>query len=221
MIKKYYVFKMNGLILNILSFILLIIMLIITGLIKNSVVITHNEFVLAFVFMIPYLLLHEVLHSLSYVINGADFKNVTYGIHLDKGVLCCLCKQNITKRNILISLISPFIIIGVITYMLGILFNNNILIFLSIINISGCSGDLIMFYDLMRLKDFDYSEYDDPISFGIYTTNDLCNKKLLGLDYVECVDKLKITNLKKFNISKISIIILIIFMLVMIINLMI
>ena len=37
--------------------------------------------------------------------------------------------------------------------------------FLSVMNISGCSGDFIMFYDLVRLSEFEFSEYDDPISF--------------------------------------------------------
>ena len=72
--------------------------------------------------------------------------------------MCCLCKQNISKKNILISLLFPFIFIGVITYVIGVLFNNSVLIWLSILNISGCSGDLMMFLGLLRLKNFEYSE---------------------------------------------------------------
>ena len=42
-------------------------------------------------------------YTISYVLNGADFKKVTYGAHLEKGVLCCLCKQNISKRDLQVS----------------------------------------------------------------------------------------------------------------------
>lgn len=172
---KYYIFKMNSMILNIISIIIFIIMCTITYLIYKEKIydMVVLSMAISVLLMIPYLILHELVHSFSYVIHGANFKNIIYGIHLDKGIMCCLCKQNITKKNILFSLLYPFITIGVVTYILGILLNNYILIILSIVNISGCSGDLIMFYDLLKIKNFEYSEYDDPMAFGLYSSNDL------------------------------------------------
>ena len=166
-----------------------------------------------FIFMLPYFALHEVLHSIGYVLNGADFKYITYGAHLEKGVFCCLCKQNVSKRCILISLLFPFFFIGVVTYIIGIVFNIPILILLSIMNIAGCSGDLIMFYSLSKLKNYEYSEYDDPISFGLYTEEDLSKKKLPCLKYVGTKDELERNDLKKISVSKTSIAIIIIYML--------
>ena len=160
---------------------------------------------------IPYLILHELLHSLAYVNYGADFKNITYGIHLEKGILCCLCKQKISKKNILFSLLYPFIIIGIMTLLIGIIFNNSLLIILSLVNITGCSGDLVMFYHLLKLKDFEFSEYNDPMAFALYTKNDYSKLKLFGLDFVEKTNKIDRSDLRKVVISKPSIIILIIF----------
>lgn len=218
---KYYIFKMDAVTLQITSTILLVVMVIFTISIDVDLSIYNKDFAIAFIFMIPYLILHELLHSLSYVIHGADFKNITNGAHLEKGILCCLCKQNISKKNILISLLYPFLFIGIVTYVIGIITNDVPLIFLSIFNISGCSGDLTMFLGLSRIKNFEYSEFDDPMAFGIYTKENLKNKKMFGLKYVETKDELEKSDFKKVNISKISIVVTIGLILLGIINLLI
>lgn len=217
---KYYLYKLNTSKLNIVSMFLLVILFYITYLLmkENILSLFNNSIYITFLLMIPYLILHELLHCISYVIHKANFKNITFGIHLEKGILCCLCKQNISKKNILISLLYPFIFMGVITYIIGIIFSNNILILLSIINISGCSGDLIMFFDLLKIKNFEYSEYDDPISFGLYSSDNLGNLKLFGLDYIKESTKLERKDLKKITISKSSIVFLIMFLILIILN---
>ena len=202
---------MKGMFLQILSIVILIVMVLLTYLLNHNIKISDVDLILIFFLMIPYLVFHEILHSISY--------NITYGVHIEKGVLCCLCKQNISKRNILISLITPFMVIGVITYITGMILNNFLLISLSIIDIAGCSGDLVMFFDFLKLKDFEYSEYDNPMAFGIYTKNDLSKTKLLGLRYLKMEDKLEIKDLRKVTISKFSIIVLIIYLLTGIIDL--
>ena len=214
--KKYYIFEMNGVILQLISIIILVIMIILTAYLSAKIIITNKDLELIFLFIIPYLILHELLHSIAYVINGAQFQNITYGAHLEKGILCCLCKQNVSKRNILISLLFPFIIIGVITYIIGISINNTVLVWLSILNISGCSADLIMFFDLLKLKDFEYSEYDNPMAFGLYTSKDLSNAKLFGLKYLGHDKTLEKSNMKKISISKFSIITFIVFIILVI-----
>lgn len=218
--KKYYMFKMNMTVLNLFSIILIILAFGLFYLLykDNYYIVINNVGGYYLLLYIPYLIFHELLHSLAYVIYGADFKNITYGAHLEKGVLCCLCKQNINKKNILHSLLYPFIFIGVITLIIGILINNPLLILLSLTNISGCSGDLIMFYHLVKLKDYEFSEYDDPTSFGIYTDKDLSKMKMFGLEYVGKKSKLKRDDLKKVQISKASIGILIAFYLLILVS---
>ena len=210
--KKYYVFEMNMMFLNVISILLFFLPIVITFLFYRVGILSNWNYSigLIFILMIPYLILHELLHSFAYVLHGADFKNITYGAHLEKGVLCCLCKQNITKKNILISLIYPFVFIGVLTYVIGVIFDIPLLIALSIMNISGCSGDLIMFFDFLKLKDFEYCEFDNPTAFGLYTSSDFSKKKLLGLNYLRTVDDLKIKDYKKVSVSKTSIIMFVI-----------
>ena len=211
--KEYYIFKLNTNSLNAFSLILMIFCVLIFYLIygNNSLYVLAENVTVIMVLYIPYLVLHEQLHSLGYVIYGADFKNITYGVHLDKGVLCCLCKQRIDKRNIIHSLLFPFVIIGIITLIIGILIDYPVLIVLSLVNISGCSGDLTMSYYLSKLKDFEYSEFDDPIAFALYTKQDFSKLKMFGIEYVDKRSKLEINDLRKVVVSKTSIIILIAF----------
>ena len=220
--KKYYLYEMNTTFLNVVSIIIMVFMILLTYFVikvKNpSFECIGSSFIWTYCLMIPYFILHEIFHSIAYVLHGAKFNNITYGMHLEKGVLCCLCKQNISRKNILISLVYPFIFLGVITYILGVIFNNYILIFLSLMNISGCSGDLMMFYSLIRLKNYEYSEFDDPTSFGLYTSEDLSKRKLPCMKNKGETDKLEINDYKKINISKESIIIIIAFLLIGIIG---
>ena len=218
--KKYYLYKMNKNVIYIYPLLLLVLCSLIFFLIYQSKCseVLENNINLSLILIIPYCILHELLHSLSYVIHGAKFKNITYGIVLEEGVMCCLCKQNITKKNILFSLLYPFVFISIVTSIIGIIFNIPVLVILSLFNVVGCSGDLVMFYDIVKLKDIEYSEYDDPTSFGLYTKNDLSKKKMLGLDYLGTKEKLEIKDLRKIYISKMSFIILIIFAIMSIIE---
>ena len=69
-----------------------------------------------------------------------------------------------------------------------------------------------MFFWLSQIKDFEFSEYDNPIAFGLYSKNDLSKKKMFGLDFVEETNKLERTIGKKITISKPSIIYILLFM---------
>lgn len=211
--RNYYLFKIDTVFLNGISLVIIALCSIIFFLIygSNSIKVLGENINTVIILYLPYLILHEQLHSLSYVIYGADFKNITYGIHLEKGILCCLCKQNINKRNILHSLLYPFVIIGVITLIIGILINYPVLVILSLINISGCSGDLVMYYHLSKLNDFEFSEYNDPIAFALFTKNDFSKLKMFGLRYVDKKGRLQRGDLRKIVISKPSIILLIMF----------
>ncbi len=204
--KKYYLFRMKPGIISILSCIILVIIVVITLFIKKTIIIDFNNLntFLFFISLIFYLGLHEVLHSIAYVLGGAKFKKITYGIALELGVLYCLCKQNITKKNILVSLMFPLVFIGIITYIISIKYNLPLLMFLSIFNISGCSGDIIMFIFISRIKNIEFSEMDDPISFALYSNDDLSKKSIWGIEYIECKDKIDRNDLQKVKVSSTS-----------------
>ena len=220
--KKYYIYRMNLTYVNIFSILIFILMCILTLIINSdlmlSAVMIENTFIFILLFLL-YTIGHELIHSLSYTINGASFKNITFGCSLEKGVLYCLCKQNISKKNIFCSLISPFIFLGVITYIISLILYSKILLLLSIFNIAGCAGDLIMFAFIRKLNNIEYSEFDDEISFGIYSNKDISKTSHFGLKYIGKKDSLPRKDKRKIKISKASIPILILFIIMGIIDL--
>lgn len=213
--KKYYLFQMKLLPLNVISLVLLVVMVLVTYFINkdfffSSLDTIFKSFGLFLIFMILFMVIHEILHSISYCIYGGKFKNIIYGIELEKGVFYCLCKQNINKLNILNSLFFPLFYIGIVTYIIGIVFELPMLTWLSISNISGCSGDIIMFIYMSRLnKNTEFTELDDSTSFAIYSEEDVSKINHFGLKYIGCYDKVERNYLKKITVSKLSWIILV------------
>ena len=212
--KKYYIFKMNMPVLNIFSFVLLGIFIGIGILIYKDFWKEYTDnfykmglFLLAY---FGYMILHELLHGFSYRIHGAKGKNITFGVHLEKSILCCLCKQDITKKNILISLLYPFFFIGIVTYIIGAIFKLPMLFLLSIFNLGGCIGDLIMFIFILKLpKDIKFAEFDDPTSFAILSSEDLSDRKPFGLKYDSTKETLEQKDMKKLRVSGRSILFMI------------
>ena len=187
--KKYYIFSLNMLVLNIFSFFLLLIFIGFSLIIDKNLFISSinyvflpNKLIVSFCLIVGYMVLHELFHSLGYFLYGGKFKKIVYGIELEKGIFYCLCKQNINKRNILNSLFFPLFYIGIITYMISLIFEMPYLLILSIFNISGCAGDIMMFIFAWKLdNDIEFSEFDDSTSFAIYLIKDISKSNIFYL----------------------------------------
>ena len=69
-----------------------------------------------------------------------------------------------------------------------------------------------MFMYIIKLnKNIEFSEFDNPIQFAIYSNEDVSKVKHFGLNFIKTADKLERKDLKKITISKGTIIVLIIF----------
>lgn len=209
--KKAYVYKMNLVPANILGIVIFIILLAFSFLIKADMYVDMN-FAILFLIMLLYLVLHEFLHGVGYLLGGTKRKNISYGIALEKGILYCMAYQELTKKNILISLQMPFMVIGVITYIIGYFFHIPVLLWLSIVNLIGASMDLMMFLYILRIKDIVYSESGEPDQFVLISKEDLTKKKSIYFRIVDVKDykasDYKFKDIKKIVISKQSYIVL-------------
>ena len=78
--KKYYLFKMTTGTIYGLSFILVGLLAAIYMLIygDNAATYLNENRDIVIILYVPYLLIHELFHCYSYVIHGADFKNITF-----------------------------------------------------------------------------------------------------------------------------------------------
>jgi hypothetical protein len=212
--KKYYKFEIEMISASILSLLLLFPFFISPAMIEQF---DLNKIICALIILVLWLMLHELLHGIAYFINGTKLSNITYGIALEKGVFYCLTKQEISKKGVCISLLTPFFIIGVITYIISLIYNLPILWFLSIMNISGASADILMFIYISTIKgEVKYKELDDPTTFVLITDTNIEKKLPLGVKLKEVGDypstNLDIKDHRKIIVSKQSWIIIILFL---------
>ena len=219
---KSYVYKFNLMAANVFSLIILVFMVFITIILGFRLDFKELNIVL-YIIMIFYFLLHEVLHGLGYIVGGANPKNIYYGIALEKGIFYTLARQEVKKSAILISLQMPFTVIGLITYILGMIINNQMLVLLSIANIVGASMDLVMFFYIARIKNVRYSETNANDEFVLITKEDLTKRKSKFFNIKEVKDYKKedfiFKKAKRIEVTKISWIILIAFIILLVISL--
>ena len=206
--EKSYVYKFNLVAANIFSILILLIIGFITVLIKGYIYNGTIQFMLTS--MILYFMLHEVLHGIGYILGGAKPKSIYFGVALEKGILYCLCREEVKKKCILTSLQMPFTVIGVITYIIAILINNDLLLLLSIANLVGASMDLVMFFYILGIKNVRYSETDANDEFVLISKEDLTKKKSPFFKIKEVKDYNKkdfeFKKMKRVTISKFSLV---------------
>jgi hypothetical protein len=148
--------------------------------------------------------------------------NIVFVMALEKGVLYCICKQKISKKVIFTSLLFPVTIIGIITLILGVIFKNTMLVYLSIFNIIGSIGDIVMsIYFCMCPNDVSYLDLDDCTSFTVLSRGNLSRIKVPGINLVSSGkynNSMKAKDKRKLVISKASwLILLIMFIIILII----
>ena len=214
--KKAYVYKMKLGPANVLCILIFLLCYIPTIILRSDLSYGNIklDFFIVLLCLILYLGFHEVLHGIGYLVGGCKSKNIQYGVCLEKGIFYAMAYQELTKKNILISLQMPFMVIGVITYIISYIFGIPLLMFLSIVNLSGASMDLAMFIYISRLKNVTYSESGQPDEFVLISDNDLTKKKSIFLKVVDVKDYKKedyvFPKRKKIVISKASFIILLV-----------
>jgi len=216
--KKAYVYKMKLVPANILGLVVFILLLVLTNVLKVDILPIFDKipFIWILVILMLYMILHEILHGIGYRITGTKTNKIKYGIELEKGILYTLVLEEVPKKNILVSLQMPFVIIGIITLLLGYILNLPLLVLLSIFNLMGASMDLVMFIYISRIKDVHYAETKASDEFILISKEDLTKRKSLFFKIIEVNNYKKedyiIKSDKKITISKASIIFTIIYL---------
>lgn len=211
---KYYKYKIKLGVGNIFASIILILLLILLYFTFDNYYfnLTYNKVLI----MIGYFILHELLHYIGYLINkNVKNKDLCLGMCLEKGVMYCRCTNEISRTAVMISLLTPFTVIGIISLIISYIFDMPFLAFLSVSNMAGSYFDILMFIQMLKMpKDIKFAEYDECDAYYIISNKDLTNIKTKGISLVETDKynkiKLKSKDNKRIEISTFSIIILII-----------
>ena len=216
--KKAYVYKMNLVPANLLGLVVFILLLVLTNVLNVNILPVFDKipFIWILVLLMIYMILHEILHGIGYRITGTKTNKIKYGIELEKGILYTLVLEEVPKKNILVSLQMPFVIIGIITLLSGYILNIPLLVLLSIFNLMGASMDLVMFIYISRIKDVYYAETKASDEFILISKEDLTKRKSLFFKIIEVNNYKKedyiVKSDKKITISKASIIFTIIYL---------
>lgn len=213
--EKYYTYKLNMKVLNVLAIILFIVLLLAVVVLEygdNYIIYTNIGVLL--ILVILWLMLHELLHAIGFMLfKEVKWKNIVFGIKLESGVFYCMCKQKNSKKVILTSLMFPITFIGIFTLIIGMIINSYLLVYLSILNIVGSIGDIVMsFYFFKAPSDIIYLDLDDCTSFTVLSHKNLEKLKVFGIELIDegLYDSKKIhpSNYQKIKISKASYLIL-------------
>ncbi len=104
--------------------------------------------VLGYIVIIP---VHEGLHALSAIIFGRiSPKKIKFGMVAKQMMFYCHCDGSMEIYKYRIMLITPFIIVGIIPLIITTIFCNPLMPFLFSMSISGCAGDIVMFFSTFR-----------------------------------------------------------------------
>lgn len=205
---NYYTYELDMIFLNILSLIIFgAVSIIVWLIVRNDSLMIYDNTGPLLIYMILWLMLHEILHGIGFAIfKEVNKKNIVFGMALEKGVFYCMCKQKISKKVILTSLLFPVTIIGLITLIIGIMIHSYYLVVLSILNIAGAVGDLVMIVFFLKAdNDIIYLDLDDCTSFTVLSTKDISNTKVKGIKLRESGiynEKMESHNKKRITVSK-------------------
>ena len=205
---NYYTYELDMVFLNILSLVIFGVVWGIVMLLRPGDYLWNPDNVgFLLIFMVLWLMFHEVLHAIGFsIFPEVDKKNVVFGMALEKGVFYCMCKQKISRKVILTSLLFPVTFIGIVTLVWGMMIESYYLVMLSILNIAGAVGDLVMTYYFLKVdRDVIYLDLDDCTSFTVLSTKDISNIKVKGIKLRESGiynEKMESHNKKRITISK-------------------
>ena len=220
---RYYQYKMKTFAMNVYAILIFLIIYI-------GVLLTYENYEvvfdgMTFIYLIAWFILHELLHYVGFLCSKkVKPKDLQLGMCLEKGIFYCMCKKQINKRDILVALLFPLTFIGIVTLIIGYIFKSPLLILLSVVNISGAIGDILMTIQILRMPNtIKYTDVDDCAGYYLITTEDISNIKTSGLKLFSTgeyeKEKFIAKDKRKVVISKISMIVLLIILIYSILSL--
>lgn len=110
--------------------------------------------------------LHEGLHAITFLLfSKCSLSAIKFGFY--KGNPYCHCNSKIKVKHYKVVLLAPFLLLGILLYILGIYTGDSIYILLGIFNIVCAIGDVCVYRLLKSLPNESYIK-DHPSKIGFY-----------------------------------------------------
>lgn len=114
------------------------------------------------------IIVHELAHGITWSLftkNG--FKSIKFGIIWKMLTPYCHCEEPLRAKHYRLGAIMPFIILGLIPYVVSLLFGSVSLFIFAILFTATASGDFLMIYKLRIAEPNQYVQ-DHPSEVGFY-----------------------------------------------------
>lgn len=116
---------------------------------------------------IVYIIVHEFLHGVSFIIFGnVGIRNLKYGVIIKSGLAYCISLVPVKVWASRLSLMMPIYVICIPLYVYSLLSQNPFLAFLALLYFTGSIGDLYYMWKLRKTDKNLYMFEDAPTSKG-------------------------------------------------------
>ncbi len=124
-----------------------------------------NQAFVIFLFLLG-IPVHELLHALGWVFfSKSGWKSIQFGVMWKYLTPYCHCKEPLSKRNLSIGVVLPFILLGLVPIAIAYINGNFTLCFAGLFFSIAASGDLIALWMLRKVKS-DQKVLDHPSEMG-------------------------------------------------------
>lgn len=120
--------------------------------------------------------LHELIHAISMVFMGAKKKNISFGVNIKEGLVYCHMDKPVKIWQYRFILITPFLFVGIVPYVLSILYLNTAYSVLFSISISMCCGDILMLLKTIPYK-YDVLVLDNSKAPAFYVLSETISEE--------------------------------------------
>ncbi|RAP59720.1 metalloprotease family protein [Oleiagrimonas sp. MCCC 1A03011] len=123
-----------------------------------SDVVLSFDIIMGFIFILAVsIFIHEYIHYASFTFNGgADKGLVDYRFSRKALTPYVVCRDKVKACRYMVSAILPFLLLGVLLFIISIVYGSRFVFWLSVYQIYGSSGDLLLFFMLTK---FDASRF--------------------------------------------------------------
>ncbi|MBP3869480.1 MAG: DUF3267 domain-containing protein [Faecalicoccus sp.] len=111
------------------------------------------EFIIFVLSFVAAIFVHEGIHGLTWsFFTPHGFKDIEFGFMKQYLTPYCTCKAPLQKSQYILGAIMPFLVLGVLPMIIGVVRNSWLTLFFGIIMADSAAGDLMIIYNLLRYK---------------------------------------------------------------------
>ena len=104
--------------------------------------------------LIALIIIHEVIHGLTWsLFCEQKWKSIQFGIMWKLLTPYCCCLEVLPWKTYILGGLMPFFVLGVGGYILALWLGSGTVLILSILNVAGAAGDLIVAYRILKNHD--------------------------------------------------------------------